>query len=285
MTQLQQQFTHLTQALICLYGEIKTGKTDFALTAPKPLVHLDIDLGYDRVAHRYPDVLRLQSGMPIRDQVENAPSHPIITKRYLLPTKLPGKIMSGMQRSWDELNDDIMATYYSPHIATLVIDTATVLWMIATGAQLERAQERDPTRISLGQIEYGRPNIEMRSALSYARPYGKNLILVHHITDIIEKRATVRGVEEVKTGERWAGFGHTGGVVDIVARTSKPAPKNGGAATAKASPFSELTLTLESCGFALSAEGDVLKNPTWDTLMKHINERRWQEAQSGARQP
>lgn len=260
-------FIAVETMLLCYYGDIKTGKTDFALTAPKPLVHFDLDLGFDRVAHRYPTAKRLG---PNDKLVNNVNYGGITVKRYSPPMVLPNQRVQGMEAMWAELIADISYAYSDPKIASVTIDTATVMWAWATFAQLERAQNRDQNRIALQQIEYSRPNQEMRRILEASRLLGKNLILVHHLTDIYEKKATVRGIEEVKTGERWAGFAHTGGIADVVARSYKE-PKKG---------IQGLSAVIEACGFSLSAEGQRVEVPTWSKLLGVINYHRWLEAES-----
>jgi len=288
----------VTQLRICLWGEIKTAKSTFALTFPKPLVVFDLDQSFDRAMPRYMaqnPATRLRRLYQQNGQMTDANlvGADIIAKTYHPPVKW-GKRPLGFVDFWNHLVQDIILTYETDHIKSLAFDTGTVLWSVRTDAHLERAQSSNPGRINLIQIEYAEPNADMRACYGGARAYGKNLVSIHHVGGKYESKLTDKGqekkmriaqgllpadgqtelnsrdYEDVRIGDTWAGFNGVGRIVDLIARSGKVQ-----LSTSNIQP----TLEILDCGWTLTAEGITVPNPTFENVLVLINTLR--EADNG----
>lgn len=246
-----------------LWGDIKTAKTTLALTAPKPLFHADLDLGLDRAISRFANDHVTQIDHPLSTLLESRTLHDneIVSRPYLIPMLWPGQSMQGMLTMLNTVVTDVAAAYACPNIKSVIIDTGTVLWTLATNAHLERVQQTNSQRQRLQQIEYARPNSELRTLYSAARTYRKNLIITHHMGGIYKERLTDHGVESVRIGDTWAGFSGMGAIMDIVVRT----------AISRNDAIPVPMIKIETCGYALALEEQELTNPTFDMLLGIIN--------------
>jgi len=221
--------------ITAIVGDEGTGKTSMALTFPRPIRHFDIDVGgYRRAAWRLEDTTG------------------IVTKSYPMPiqaSKLMGqttdassrihipKKVEGMKDMWQEIVQDFVDACQDASVATIIIDSSTLLWNINHKTELEMIQERqlarhmkdkpgapfseNDYRERLQPIEYGPANDRMRQLLHTARSFQKNLVLVHYPTD---EYGTVPdgkgGMVEGKTGKIILdGFKETVKLVDLVVWT------------------------------------------------------------------
>ena len=118
------------------------------------------------------------------------------------------------------------------NIASIMIDTGTIMWEVDHQAHLERVQiegeKNGKIRESLLQIEYSRPNAEARAIYSFPRSSGKNLVSINHLgakygVGLVEQRRGGKSEKVMKNdvviGESWSGFTKLGQVVDVVVRT------------------------------------------------------------------
>ena len=289
------------------FGEIKTTKTTFGLTAPKPLLHLDFDQGVDRAIWRFQEYSTeyVNSGTPLRSI--NLGEKDITTKEYVLPLDLPGNPNTGFVKMWEEeVFNDVVAACQNPLIKSIVIDTGTSMWGLASRAQLERARKTNPERQSLIPLEYRKPNDDMRSLFGAIKTTKKTLIVTHHLEGVYRPVwvKSSRGEPEYKesrVGDTWAGWSHIGGMVDMVARnfvenqyhiaihggspvkvvaTSDEAARN--LVDIKLQPqivsiqidkgvAPKPFLIMEKCGLSLDAEGLRLDNPTVEGVVGLIN--------------
>ncbi len=257
----------LSTLVLGVWGEIKTAKTTLGLSFPKPLFHLDFDQGIDRALPRFLDcrVLRVPDNTPL-SQV-NMQGADIITKPYILPIKWPGQAIQGLIKLWESVMDDMRVACESSYIKSIIPDTGSGMWKMCTLAHLERLQLKDPNRQSIIQIEYGRPNGEMRAMFSAGRKYYKNMAILHHVGGMYEEKFVPDGKgglkkESIRIGDTWDGFGGMGQFVDIVAKTHK------GSTDGSAPP---LSLTFETCGLTLAAEGMNIPTPSYDSILNLIN--------------
>lgn len=255
----------IERLIMGIWGPVKTAKSTLALTLPKPLVHIDLDQSVDRALVRFQDctIQRVPYGVPLSQVQLN---FDITTKPYQLPVKW-GEKVSGMVDLWALLWADLQVICESNEIASLVIDTGTILRHINVQMYLEKAQQVNNTRTSLSPIEYGKPNAEMRAFLGAPRTYGKNLAIVHHVGGIYEEHMIPDGrgnikKESIKVGDTWDGFTATDQFVDIMLRTNKivldgnvPKPE----------------AIVEICGYTLAMEGKTIEDASFDKILTMIN--------------
>lgn len=293
--------------LIGLYGDIKTGKTSFMLSMPKPLVDFDFDQSFDRAAVR---ALHQEGGltykkvMPDEDLTDDIlNSYDIIVRCYDMPLKLPGMPLEGFVDIWEgKLIPEFLMTLNNPNIKSVGIDTGTLFWTIDHQAQLERVQRESSNKIRqrLLPVEYARPNTEARSLLGAVRNKRKNLVALHHVGPKHGPgyETIRRGNREEKVfkpdmliGETWSGFSHLGQIVDVIARTRVEQGCQTCGTTFADTPSSRLehgthklngsvvpTLEVEHCGYSLSAGGMKFENPTFEGLYNTVNAMRMVDA-------
>lgn len=219
---------------LSLIGKLKTGKTTFALSAPKPMVYFDFELGVQRVEKRF-----IEGGQDV--EVLTYPDIMIAdpkrqTKQYIA--------------FWDRLMKDYNKYLEDKNIKTIVFDTFSAVWEIRRLSYLAEIRERDPNRSSLMPQEYFIPNTDMKTILIQSRIHEKILIVVHHTRD--------EYVDNKPTGREEAdGFKYTGDLVDIEfwmnKRDGKPIGRIG------------------NCGLSMMAEGIEIPEPSYDKLAELIN--------------
>lgn len=263
--------------MLGLYGDIKTGKTTIGLTFPKPIFFADFDLGFERAIWRFPnlEVNDLDArGLDVTSESLNKGD--IIVKRYPPPVKWPGGSLDGFELSWNQICEDFKTVFTHNRIATIQTDTGTGMWNVDHQAHLERVQKHTPNkhRQNLQPIEYARPNTEMKSLISAARAFGKNLISVHHTGGIYEERFAKDGntTISIRVGDTWEGFSKLGTLVDIIARAySKeetiPNPDPRKSPTKKKVSY----IIIEHCGLTLDAEGFKIVDPNFDKILNVVN--------------
>ena len=269
----------VTLLRVGIYGHIKTGKTTFALKGwPTPLIHYDLDMGFERAeaelsAYR---IMKLPVHQPMALYIANAITQgvDIITKPYPTPIKWAGK-PEGNVNMWNELAEDLRIGHENEDVKTIVIDTSSMMHKIRTAAQLEFVQRTSPQRVNLIQIEYGQRNDDMRGTHNAAKSYGKNLVLVHHISPVYEDVLTPRGPESRVIPGRftWDGFGEMGRYVDAILQSTKITQSNTPPGT---TPTYQINIGIEVCGYALGAEGTYIPNAITPTanfqgLLDYIN--------------
>lgn len=216
-----------------LWGEDKTCKTTLALTFPKPLVFMEFDIGgFDRAIYRFQQ--KFDQGL-IRYEEYPMP----MTFGKFDPKKLeirPSKIVVGMKELFYRWATEYIKHLQNPEVATIVVDTATLMKQICDDCYLQEMQERQletidpvthldrdkkPLRTQLLQIEYKEPNTRMRGILYQAKANKKHLVLVHHARDEYKPMPQRDGtLASSATGKRErAGFGGLGDSADVIVRT------------------------------------------------------------------
>ena len=250
--------------IVAICGDEGTGKTTMALTFPKPLRHFDVDVGgYRRAAWRLQTEGIESKGYPRPIQVDKlmgVQGSP--TTRISIPKKV-----EGMKELWQLVVEDFVAACMDTSMATVVIDSATLLWQICHNSHLQELQERqlalhkkkspnipfdeNEYRERLQPIEYGPANDRMRTILHTARSFQKNLVLVHYPTDEYGTIPDSKGIMvEGKTGVIILdGFKETKKLVDLVVWTSIKETINAGVSTKQ--PIAKITKCgLEGAGLA-----------------------------------
>ena len=190
--------------VIANWGDEKTGKTTFALTAPKPIFHCDFDLGIERVLYRFKG-----------EAIESVP--------YAIPIQLSKRI-TGVKEVWKKLVEDYTDVLQDKRkyedktpFQTIVFDTGTQQYEICRLGFLQERQETKPDKQTLDPIEYAEPYARMKSMIYGARQYKKNLIITHYSADEYAPKLIDSQLKDVKTGKtRMDGFRLTEGLVDTV---------------------------------------------------------------------
>jgi hypothetical protein len=217
--------------VVAICGDEGTGKSSMSLTFPKPLRHLDTDVGsFRRAAWRLDveDVVSKSYPKPI--QVDKLLGNQgSASTRILTPKKV-----EGMKELWQSIVMDFVAYCTDDTVKTIVIDSFTSLWNTCHQAHLQELQEKQAVKFKtsnpsrqfdendyrerLQPIEYGPANDRMRTLIHTARSYHKNLVLTHYPTD---EYGTVPdgkgGMVEGKTGIKiMDGFKETVKLADLV---------------------------------------------------------------------
>jgi len=219
------------------WGEDKSTKSTLALSFPKPLVFMEFDIGgFARACRNLPH-------LPIKDWYDQGlikyEAYPLpMTFGKFDPTKLeirPSKLVVGMKELFYHWATEYVKHLQDPDIASIVIDTATILKTVTDDCYLQELQEKqlplDPItglgsdkkslRTQLLQIEYKEPNSRTRGIYYNAKSHNKHLVLVHHARDEYKPMPQRDGsMANAPTGKRErSGFATLGDSADIIAYT------------------------------------------------------------------
>lgn len=217
-----------------IVGDEGTGKTSMALSYPRPIRHFDIDVGgFGRAAWRIDTKDITTKDFPKPIQMNKLLGQTEVSSRIQVPKKI-----EGVKKLWQDIVMSFVAACQETEVATIVIDSATLLWNICHNSRLEELQEiqtykwkkehpntpmdENEYREKLLPVEYGPANDKMRMLLHTARSFQKNLVLTHYPTDVYGVVPDGRGnMVEGKTGEKTMdGFKETAKLVDLVVWTS-----------------------------------------------------------------
>ena len=236
--------------IVSAWGIEGCGKSTFSLTYPKPLLHLDLDLGgFDRAIWRIEQEakkagteLRIKVCEPGEDISEIDWSlWDVVSKPYLAPVQLdkllgvpdanegvsvrfPRQVV-GVKQIWQSIVIDIVAAGRAPAVKSIVLDSATQLWWLCHTGLLQEKQEIQIAqglkvadtkfRERLQPMEF--PNDRMRDLIYTVRSMGKHLVMTHYPKDVYKERVGDKGIESYKSGEVLPdGFKHTVTLDDIV---------------------------------------------------------------------
>ena len=250
--------------IVGIYGPDKSCKSTFALSFPKPIFHMETDIGgFERAAWRYKE--EISSGL-------------IVSQRYVIPAqvmrdKLVGGLklrrsnrLVGYKELWDRLLDDYFGVLDGSKVAgngqpfqTIIMDSFSEVWELITRTYLQELQELDPNknRTQLLQIEYATPNSWIKALLYGPKEVGKNLVLTHYMADKYGPVLVNGEVKQEVVGQTHAGWKQIEKVVDVMVETSVKREKGGMV------PYGEVTL----CGLALELTGLKYIEPTWDQIV------------------
>ncbi len=219
--------------ILGIWGEDKTCKSTLALSAPKPLVDMEFDIGgFDRAKRNLPH-------LPIADWCKQGL---VKYEAYAMPVQVgqldaktlsvrPSKIIVGMKELFYRWLEAYLRHLQDPNIATIIIDTATLLYSITCDGYLQEKQEiqldrlgnvlpGERLRVQLTQMEYREPNNRMRGIIYNAKASGKNLVLVHHARDEYKLQMSNGSMVSAPTGKKErAGFATLGDSADFIVHT------------------------------------------------------------------
>lgn len=140
------------RVILSLDGGQSSGKTHFGLTAPKPIVVFDFDLGMEHVIHKF-------------DQTQ------IFVRQFGSPSAEKDSSVD-WKKEWTTCKNSFLEALKHKDVRTILIDTATEWWELVRMARLGRLEQVLPHH-------YGPVNAEMRTLVREAHKHGKNLILTH----------------------------------------------------------------------------------------------------------
>ena len=284
------------------------GKSTFGLSYPKPLFHLDLDLGGFERAIWYLEKQAKDAGAPLRIKVCDPKEDvnkidwsqwDIVSKPYLAPIqkeKLLGiqaaagvsvrfpRAVKGVKELWQEIVTDIITVGQVPSLKTIMLDSATQLWWICHTGFLQEKQEiqigRDiketanEFREKLQPVEF--PNNRMRDLIYTVRSFGKHLMMTHYPKDIYAEKVGDKGIESYKTGEVSPdGFKHTVTLDDIVLwcfseidKRKEIMPGIPNEDYNKPVPRATISLKCGLSGMGMKAVGLELPSPSYEGLME-----------------
>ena len=251
--------------ILAVWAEEKAGKTTFALTFPRPLYHMDLDVGgFDRAIWRLDNKDIFSKSFPIPVQIEKMMG--AVKLKGAVSVRFPKQVI-GYKEVWQQIVVDFVAACQNIKVQTIVIDSATMLWSICHTSLLQEKQEiqlsngvktEDPRfRERLQPVEF--PNDRMRSLIYTARSCKKNLVLTHYPKDVYASRATEKGIEEFRTGETTPdGFKDTQKLVDAVVKL-------------EVSKKNEVTAVFTKCaleGMGMTAVGLTLPEASYNGIIE-----------------
>ena len=263
--------------ILSVEGDESCGKSTLAYTAPLPIVGLSTDLGHERAIYGS-QFAKWFKGLDIEFV-----SYPRNGGKVILPAKQPkGKDIliyelpapmqmdpvkqTGYEEQWAYFLEIFMDQVQEPE-GTLVVDTMSLLNKNKRNAHLQGRQKVNPSKQTLDQIEYGKPNEAIRDLYQAAQAFRKNLVVTHHL-----KEHYAPQLEGTQMVTKWDGTYDTDGVpdtrkqVDVSLRMSKSGKGED----------TTLTGTFMKCGYALKLEGTTLVNPSWNTLVNTIEYGGWE---------
>jgi hypothetical protein len=215
--------------IIGIWGEDKSCKSTLALSADRPIVDMEIDVGgFQRACRNLPH-------LPIKDWVD---AGEIVCEQYPLPlqgvkmdnkgnvTFTASKQLVGIK----ELSYQFLTNYFrhlKDDTTTIMVDTGTLLYnTVICDGYLQELQEKQlsnpnntlPLRTSLQPLEYREPYDRMRGIVYQAKANRKNLIMTHHASDEYKPMPQKDGgIATQATGNRiYHGWTQLGDSVDIM---------------------------------------------------------------------
>ena len=248
-------------------GENKTGTSSLSLTFPKPLYHVDFDPGgFERAARRFQE--EVANGL-IEHRTFFTPLQALRDKVGDITTMKPVKKLRGYKEQWYEMLSLYFGILEGGKYKTAVFDTFTGVYELCRDAYLQELQEAQPAtaqpRERLLQIEYGAINKRMKVLIDAATEISQSrefhLVLVHHMTDIYEKKLVDGKVEDFKVGRDFAGWKKLDDLVHLLLECKLDKGKDGYIPSAK--------IALSGMGLHLY-NISAIQNPTWEKIAKLI---------------
>ncbi len=257
--------------VVVLWGTEGSGKSSLGLSFPKPLFHMDLDLGgFNRAAWRFDKenhICTLKQDKLLADQ--NWGDTTILSKPYLVPLQIekmtglkkmgtsvrfPRQVV-GYKELWQRIVNDFVAACQSPEVQTIMADSATQLWTICHMSLLQEKQEIQITqgikpednkfREKLQAVEF--PNDRMRSLIYAAGSFKKNLVLTHYPRNVYKEKFDKNGelVKYKSEDIEPDGFKDTAKLADLILWTY----------IEKGQPRAKITLKCGVPGLGMSAVG------------------------------
>lgn len=245
---------------LSIKAETSMGKSTLAMTAPKKVVVLNSDMGADGALNGFMfDSLfkrfKCQT-IDYRGATEDSwKDFDITIVEFPAPLTLRSEVLVGKKEMWDSFLRLFVDACEDKEVRTIVLDTATIWRRHRADAHLQALQEKNKAdgekpRQQLQQIEYGRPNDDIRALYTYTQSIKKNLVAIHHLTDeYINDKATGNRIME--------GLNNTYNFMDWAVQMDKKK----GAIVAK----------ITKCRNNSNMEGTEIPSPTWNKLVDMVS--------------
>ncbi len=257
--------------IISLKGESNTAKSSFPLTGPHQILYLETDPGGFNRAF-----------LECKDDIINGN---IVFKSYPLPKEVlraalvkqdKGFRIRGMKELWGAFVEDFCTGLESPDIKLITVDTYSQMHQILMAAYLQEKQEAQEVngklpvgktyRENLTQIEYGQINSRMHTMLDQANVYDKNMVIIHHMTDVwgpVMKDGKIDQGVVGRDAKGWKNCGYAASdLADIVLETKRTT------VTSNKGPITSFSVVYTKAPPALM--GVTVENPTWDKIVKQV---------------
>lgn len=205
--------------VISVDGPGKTGKDNFALSAPGPIAIHDFNFGLEGVVEKFAD----------KKEIFHFP-YP-----FPVTTRLPGSSYSSLvepcARIWEEFVTNYRQTLQD--MRTVIVDTGSEAWELLRIARFGKLTQVPP-------MAYGPVNAEFRQLSQLALSQNKtNVIYLHKVKPVYKNEQKTEETER-------AGFGEIDYDVQTVLRTNRDYSKSGA---------DQFSLLIQECRANLSASG------------------------------
>lgn len=210
-----------SRLILSIDGPPKSGKTEFALTAPGPIAIHNFDNGLEGVVEKFLD------------------KKDIYDFKYQIPisARLPGSgfaaIADPATKVWEEFVTNYRACLDNPDIRTIILDTGSEMWNLCRLARLGKLTQVLP-------IQYTAVNAEFRQLTQLAMANTRaNVIYIHRVKPVYKNEQKTEETER-------SGFGEIEYDVQTVLRTNRDFSKQGP---------EQFSITIEECRANINSSG------------------------------
>jgi hypothetical protein len=242
--------------ILSIEGLPKHGKTRLAASAPGIVGFQSLDFGTDGVLQAFPDFssrflvaeyrvdvdVTADALMQAMIKVKGGDKEALQSQAY---REAEEQALRVRKSTWAPFVQDYESLLEDPSIRTIVWDTASEVNELVRLCHFGKL-EKNP------KIAYGPINAEFKGLIRKAAERRKNLVLVHHLTEIY--------VNEEPSGKyKLKGNGAVEGLVHSYVRIEKKQTKGGTV---------EFHTTVRDARFSPAAVGKTLVNAEWTDLME-----------------
>lgn len=263
--------------ILNIEGAEATAKSTLALTAPLPIVCLSYDMGHKRAiwGSKFGEYFKDLKIEVVRYKAKETPpsyaGNDITVYAIPAPMQLDKEDLRGYQDIWDYTLSIFGRAVMDDKMVTVVLDTMTLLTKHKRDAYLEEANLRNPAqkRKQLTQIEYGRPDTELRSLYQMVASYEKNMVVIHHLRD--HYGPVLKGDGKIEQGpdgtQEHDGVRDSPRFFDVSLRNENKEVTDITGAREK-----KIVSTFMKCGYNLSLQGMSITDATWDKIVRFIED-------------
>lgn len=256
--------------ILSVEGGWHSGKTHFALTAPKPIGYQSFDFSTDGVVEKFEDdrarIYIAEYQVPVDTTADELQRE---GKKEAAQAQADKQANHLTNTVWKPFKRDFEALVADPEIKTIVWDTATEINACLRLCNFGKI-ERNP------QLGNGLVNAEINAMIRAVTAAKKNFILLHQIGDEYKEYVNPESnkKESVKTGKKVRrGNANIEYLVQSFVKSEYVLPKAG------SEELGEFRVTIVKPRLNPKAFGQVLISPDWATLMgvlmPHVDPEAW----------